>query len=200
MKTLALTLMTSIVLSGLAFGNSESLPTRSDHKPPSEDEDKDNDELSATLKWLKKLDEKKFGDWEIEDLRSIKKLELHRYKIADDKEFKHLRYLTSLNHLDLRRTIIGDQGLKELRSLTSLHHLDLRRTKITNQGLKELRPLTSLVVLNVRGTKITDQGLKELGSFDSFRKLDLTDTNITAQGLIEVKEALPNTNFQHSKF
>ncbi|MCH8748904.1 hypothetical protein IH781_04130 [Patescibacteria group bacterium] len=80
-----------------------------------------------------------------------------------------------------------------------MQHLDLRRTKITDHGLKELRSLTSLAVLNVRGTQITDQGLKELGTFTSLKKLDLTDTKITAQGPREIKKALPNTHFQHSK-
>ena len=79
MITLTLALMTSIVLSGLASGNPETLPTRSDLKAASEDEDREGDELIATLKWLTKLDGKNFGNWEVEDLRSIRKLVLHRY-------------------------------------------------------------------------------------------------------------------------
>ena len=199
MKTLTLTMITFIVLNSLAFGSPGKLPAHSAPKVAKVDESKKNDELVATLKWLKKLDNKKFGNWAIEDLRKITKLVLHHYKITDDKDFKHLSPLTSLIHLDLRRTIIGDQGLKELSSLTSLQHLDVRRTKITNQGLKELKTLTSLSVLNVRGTEITDQGLKELYSLTSLTKLDLTDTNITDQGLREIKAALPNLHIQHSK-
>ena len=49
-----------------------------------------------------------------------------------------------------------------LKGLTNLQSLDLRKTKITDAGLVHLKGLNKLQWLYLMGTKVTDAGVSDL--------------------------------------
>jgi len=150
-----------------------------------EHKDISNTDLEETLKWLKKLSEKEFGDWTLEELKNAKELWLGGLPITDA-DLKRLKNLTSLTSLYFHATKITDKGLEHLSQMHNLQNLDLMGTKITNKGMKNLSSLTSLTNLNLSSTKITSEGLKELSSLTSLTSLKImamkkfTDTDLKA--------------------
>ena len=59
----------------------------------------------------------------------------------------HLRRLTELRRLKLRRTSVSDAGLVRLKGLVNLEDLDIGGTLVTDAGVQELRKV--LPKLNV---------------------------------------------------
>ena len=57
---------------------------------------------------------------------------------------------------------ITDAGMVHLKGLTNLQSLDLRKTKITDAGLVHLKGLNKLQWLYLMGTKVTDAGVSDL--------------------------------------
>jgi hypothetical protein len=93
--------------------------------------------------------------------------------------------------VSLADSAITDAGLEHLRGLTKLRHLDLRRTRITDAGLVHLKGLTRLEQLDLRRTQVTDAGLVHLKGLPQIRMLDVWGTQVTDEGVTELQEALP---------
>jgi len=160
-------------------------------------------DLEATLKWLKVLHEEmprlrtyekmtdaqksRGGDWTIEGLKNIKKLDLSLLAIENE-DLKYLRCLTSLTELNLRGLhLINNTGLKHLTSLISLTSLDLSGTRIDGKGLVHLSPLTSLTSLRLFDTNIADEGLSHLKTLTALKHLDLSSTKVSDEGCKTLK-------------
>jgi len=183
-----------------AFDIDESISKQK--KSPQKNPVKKDSSMKDVLSWLKKVNSKAFKDMKVEDLKSIKSVEINFVEVSDLSHLEKLNALTklalngkeitdlllkgllplkSLKRLELRSTGITDAGLENLSSLTSLYFLSLQQSaNVTDAGLKKLNSLKSLTSLNLWGTKITDNGVMELASsFKSLKNLVLLDTNIT---------------------
>ncbi len=59
-------------------------------------------------------------------------------------------------------TQVGNTGLAHLKGLTGLELLELRRTQVTDTGLEHLGSLTNLRELHLPGEQVTSAGLNEM--------------------------------------
>ena len=118
-----------------------------------------------------------------------------------DAGLEHLKGLTSLVFLSLRKTQITDAGLEHLKELTRLRTLFLANTQITDAGLEHIKGLTSLEVLTLDNTQISDAGLEHLKGLTSLITLNLDNTQITGAGLEHIKglASLESLAFQNSQ-
>lgn len=85
-----------------------------------------------------------------------------------------------------------DAGLSHLRGLTTLESLELRRTNITGSGLAHLATLPNLETLALDGTKIADDGLVGLANAKTLRSLNLGETGVSQSALQAFEKALPD--------
>ena len=89
---------------------------------------------------------------------------------------------------------ITDAQLVHLRGLTELKFLDLRRhPQLTGAGLVHLQNLTELEILELSDTQVSDAGLVHLKRLKKLEWLNLYGTRVTEQGASELQKALPNT-------
>jgi len=99
----------------------------------------------------------------------------------------HLKALTNLEELDLRKIDVTDAGLEHLKTMKSLQTLILGGDNFADAGLEHLKGLTNLQSLNLSNTNITDAGLEHLKGLTNLRILDLSSCNITDAGLEHLK-------------
>ncbi|MBN2296155.1 MAG: hypothetical protein JXM70_27235 [Pirellulales bacterium] len=99
---------------------------------------------------------------------------------------KGLEYFTSLERLEeltLRESAIDDTGCVHLAGLTGLKYLELDKTKISGTSLGHLAEIQTLTVLSLDYAPITDGGLQQIGKIKSLKRLNLNGTQITDDGL-----------------
>lgn len=117
---------------------------------------------------------------ERDDLRNLDrpphlpKLQLLRLNssILDQKMFRWMSELETLEILDLRHTNISDSDLADVGRLVNLRKLDLEATNISDEGLKHLSALVNLQQLNVSRTNVSFAGLVHLLKDIQNRSLD----------------------------
>lgn len=110
-----------------------------------------------------------------------------QYKVVTDDTLRDLQGLTTLQSLNLGRTLVADAGLERLEGLTQLQSLDLGETKVTDEGLKHLGRLTRLQTLVLYKTNMTDAGLEHLEKLPHLHSLDLVGTKVSDDGLSHLK-------------
>ncbi len=132
----------------------------------------------------------------LKGLTSLQHLFLSETKVTDA-GLEHLKGLTKLQSLFLTDTKVTGAGLVHLKGLTSLQELWLHRTKVTDTGLVHLKGLTSLESLILSSTKVTDAGLEHLKGVTKLRWLRLGDAKVTDEGVKKLQRALPNCNIHH---
>jgi serine/threonine protein kinase len=86
---------------------------------------------------------------------------------------------------------VTDATLLHLKDLSQLRGLQLKRAQISDAGLEQLKGLTTLRELNLSGTSVGDSGLEHLKGLTNLRTLDLTATLVTTKGLVALQTALP---------
>jgi hypothetical protein len=129
-------------------------------------------------------------------LRSLNHLDLADTEITDA-TLEHLRGLSGLKVLCLRRTGVSDNGMKVVAELKGLRELDLNGTRITDAGLDPLRGLSGLKCLLLEWTQVTDKGIDVLGELKGLTMLSLRQPfgarigPLTDRGVAKVREALP---------
>ncbi|MBQ12610.1 MAG: hypothetical protein CMJ45_13805 [Planctomyces sp.] len=119
----------------------------------------------------------------LKDQATLQQLFLNGQVAISDIGLEHLKGLTALKILHLRRTPIGDSNLEALSTLKALQQLDLSETKVGSAGLEHLKALTALVQLNLSETPVTDVGLLHLKGLSNLKMLDLSDTEIGSAGM-----------------
>ncbi len=107
-----------------------------------------------------------------------------------------LRYLPSLQSVDLFGTECTDEDLAALTTLKDLRRLYFSFcSNLTNAGLKHLEDMKRLRLLNLRGTAISDVGLRSLRSLEKLEGIQLFDTQVTSAG-VECFAAPPGASVQ----
>lgn len=109
---------------------------------------------------------------------------------------KDLKFLTSLQYLDLQRTQITDAGLQYLAKLSTLEGIHLGGTQVTDAGLGHLKSLTALQSLDLGYTRVTDAGLEHLKEMTTLRRIYLWETKVTDAGVERLQGALPNCTIE----
>ena len=95
----------------------------------------------------------------IDDLPSLRTLELGDNSEIDDASLVHLSRLSQLRVLYLYRTGVSGAGLHYLLGCPKLEYLHLDRTPLGDDGLKAIGKLPRLQSVNLANTRITDAGL-----------------------------------------
>lgn len=108
----------------------------------------------------------------------------------------HLKQLPQLEYLSLRRSGITDANLEHLKALSKLKYLSLYSTSITDAGVQHLKAITSLERLTIKLTGITDSGLQQLTGLPRLvwleLKFDRPGAHITLEGVNRFKQVKPN--------
>jgi hypothetical protein len=104
-----------------------------------------------------------------------------------DEGLAHLKRLTNLESLSLKRASVTNASLKHLKDATNLRSLKLDFVRIGDAGLKHLEGLTDLELLNLRGTAVTDAGLVRLKGMSKLKNLSLEHTLVTDAGMAHLK-------------
>jgi Leucine Rich repeat len=104
----------------------------------------------------------------------------------------HLKGLTNLSCLQLRRTQITDAGLVHLKGLSNLSHLDIQINQVTDAGLVHLKGLSNLTDLALGVNPVTDAGMVQLKGLTKLIDLRLRATQVTDAGVDELKRSLPS--------
>jgi WD40 repeat protein len=108
-----------------------------------------------------------------------------------DADLKDVKYLKSLQTLNLGVTRATDACLEELKGLKALQALQVPLTQVTDKGLEQLKGHHGLQILNLAGTRVTNAGLEHLKGLGKLRLLDLTGTHVTDVGATRIRQALP---------
>ncbi len=117
------------------------------------------------------------GDWR------LTAIDLSNNQQVDDAALMQLRSLTSLSHIDLRRTRVTDVGLAYLKDVNSLMSLHLGGTQVGDDGVAHLRGLSNLKRLWLYHTKVSDIGLESIKQLKQLTLLELGGTQISGDGL-----------------
>ncbi len=121
----------------------------------------------ATLRWLRSATQ-------------LRNLNLYEAPGVTDEGLIHLRTLTQLQFLDIRKTAVTDQGLVALVGLP-LNRL-LVGFEIGDAGVEQMARIKSLEFVEVSGSRITDEGLKFLGELPNLRTLSLRAGEARGEG------------------
>jgi hypothetical protein len=124
-------------------------------------------------------------------LTTVRRLNLSWNTRIRSDGLRHLKKLTRLEELSLRRTGVGDAGMDHLRGLARLKSLDLSYTDVGDVGLRDLTGLTELRELNLSRSDVTDAGLEHLKKLKGLREVQLFLTKTTPKGARELQKALP---------
>jgi internalin A len=119
----------------------------------------------------------------IEQFKQLERLNLQDAGKVTDAGLEHLRGLSQLKTLMLRRTRVTDAGMVNLKDLNQLQILDLGMTQVSDAGLSHLAGLTELRQLLFWGNKITDAGLVHMRGMTRLQRLELGGAAITDAGL-----------------
>jgi len=116
---------------------------------------------------------------------------------AADNDLVYVGQLGRIEWLGDLTTRLTDAGLFHLRGLSNLRDLNLRRTQVTDPGLAHLKGLTKLLLLDLSRTEVTDAGLKHLQGMTGLRELHLQGTLVSDAGVREFLRALPQVMIWH---
>ena len=104
----------------------------------------------------------------------------------------HLVWLTQLESLELRHSVVDDSGIGHLRGLPNLKTLNLHRSSISNEGLRFLVELPKLDTLLLQGTQIDDIAIKYLGNLTQLKAMNLVNTKFSTKGVAELQQLQPD--------
>jgi hypothetical protein len=106
-----------------------------------------------------------------------------------DEQLVGLKWLTSLEELNLSGTRVTDVGLPHLTPLTNLKYLILSETSVGDGGLVNLNGLKKLETLDLSETKITDAGVSQLALLTNLNdlRLGLATKDIYTPGFNQIK-------------
>jgi hypothetical protein len=113
----------------------------------------------------------------------LEEIDLRDASQVGDAGLKHVRNLTKLKGVLLRRTRVSDAGMHFLRDLKYLEVLDLGMTPVTGEGLKRLTPLTCMRQLSFWGNEIDDEALAAVQRMKGLEILDLGGAAVSDEGL-----------------
>ena len=116
-------------------------------------------------------------------LQDMRWLDLSDSPRVSSAGIKHLRDLTQLEFVNLRRTQVSDEGLAHLQNKKRLRRLDLGMTRVTGTGLRHVTASTQLRELHFWGNAVEDDSLAALRGMTRLRKLDLGGALVTDAGL-----------------
>ena len=144
---------------------------------------------------------------EISQLTQLKALSLD-YLWVSEVGLTTLAALTSLEELNLAKTLVGnealavmgqfprlkklrisqcqidDMGLVDLVKVSTLEDLDLsENSQISNAGMESIGKLTSLKKLNLWRDALTDDGVRQLAGLTNLEWLNLDNTQLSDAGL-----------------
>lgn len=131
------------------------------------------------------------------ELRSLQSLRAVGSPIGDE-GLALLSDLVDLRSLDLTATGVTDAGLVHISKMQRLRKLNLSGNKITDAGLTQLRGLTSLEVIRLSGTEITDYSIESLSQLKSLQRAYLIGTRINKAGAMRLSRLLPECNVHYS--
>lgn len=138
-------------------------------------------------------------------LHHLKELKIGEYdSTLDDDGLAHFSELTSLEHLELPRTV-SDRGIESLRAIKklrtfeceaplsdkscewlgnneNLHWLQLFDAPITDRGVAQLGRLTKLSHLDIRGANLSDESLDVLSNCQNLTSLSVCGDHISDAG------------------
>jgi len=78
------------------------------------------------------------------------------------RQLQHLKVLTNMHYLDLRKCQLSDTDLEHLADLDELQYLFLGRNPVTDAGLEHVKRLTNLQILRLENTQVSAAGVMEL--------------------------------------
>src|SRR5262249_527322 len=114
----------------------------------------------------------------MEELGSLKSLDLTNCRAIDGRGLAHLAPLTGLTNLFLGGTPVTDRGLQSLsKGFRGLSEIKLQNCgKITDSAFESLVHLPRLRLLDLTGTKLSGRGLKSLDGHPALGALILSKT------------------------
>jgi hypothetical protein len=127
---------------------------------------------------------------QLEKLRDIETLSFRGEPVGED-VVSRLKYLSSLQSLDLSDTFFSEECVRHLQHLPVLKSLNLRNTKIGNSTLVHLSNCEALEELDCSDTRISDEGVRHFSKFKRLKRLLLARTSLSA----ELKRSLQSFNF-----
>lgn len=115
-------------------------------------------------------------------------------RITTDDDLSHLPELPSVEHLDLKYTLITDSGLAYLTRLPNLKTLNLEMTAVGDVGMSHLAELAKLERLNLDDTKVGDVGLGHVASLPRLESVSLNRSGVSISAVMGLKSARPGIN------
>ncbi|MBW3597190.1 MAG: hypothetical protein KY475_07935, partial [Planctomycetes bacterium] len=130
----------------------------------------------------------------LENLRSLRRIDLAGAREVSDEGLGHLRGLHRLKTLDLRTTSISNAGIAMLADLPNLEELQLGslgwppNRSVDDGGLLRVSQMGSLRDLYLWGGSFTDAGLEHLAEMMRLRLLWLQRTRVSDQGVTHLQK------------
>jgi hypothetical protein len=129
----------------------------------------------------------------LEDLRSLRNVDLATCRGVSDRGLAQLRHINRLQSLDLRKTSVTSSGLAALSDMSELEQLRVGTLRVGTLGsgpsvmnddcLEHLAAIRGLRSLDLWGAGFSDAGLEKLEGLQNLRHLWLQSTRVTDQGL-----------------
>ncbi len=155
------------------------------------------DEVAGHLARLPALEYVDFGKSDLSDsgLARLRGLDLCVLTLSEtkvtDAGLRHVRSMTTLEHLRLDSTSVGDAGMAEVATLPKLERLDVGDTNVTDLGVGSIVKLPALKLLDLQGTRVGDQGAALLTSKAGLKYIRLERTRVSHATIRALRAAFP---------
>lgn len=109
----------------------------------------------------------------------VTEVSFYQIKDATDETIAPLRYLTSLETLDLHQTIVTDEGLSVLKDLKKLSSVNISSTQVHGSGIRYLVGLPELKYLAVSDKSVDPSTSQWLAQLKALEKFDAVRTQLS---------------------